>query len=238
MQLMRFGRAAIMLASALFAINVTPLWAEEKLMDRIVTVSASGEVMAEPDQAHISTGVVSESLTAREAMTKNTEAMKKVVAELKAKGVDPKDIQTSSFNVEPVQVYGKEGVPPRITGYRVNNQVSVLVRNLDALGEVLDQLVTVGANQVNGMSFEVSKAESLKDEARKTAMSNALRRAKLLAAAGGADVGKVLQISEDVVFAGPQPMFRANAISAKTAAPVERGTQALEARVTVTWELK
>ena len=238
MQLRKTALAALAAAVAQLAIAATPLQAEEKSMDRTVTVSASGEVMAEPDQAHISTGVLSEAPTAREAMTKNTEAMKKVVAELKAKGVDPKDIQTSSFNVEPVQVYGKEGVPPRITGYRVNNQVAVLVRNLDALGEVLDQLVTVGANQVNGMSFEVSKAESLKDEARKTAMSNALRRAKLLAAAGGADVGKVLQISEDVAFAGPQPMFRANAMSAKAAAPVERGTQALEARVTVTWELK
>lgn len=69
-------------------------------------------------------------------------------------------------------------------------------------------------------------------------MANALRRAKLLAGAGGAEVGKVLQISEDVAFASPMPpQFKARAAMAE-AVPVERGQQALEARVTVTWELK
>ena len=62
---------------------------------------------------------------------------------------------------------------------------------------MLDTLVTLGANQMNGLSFEVSKAETLKDEARKEAIANALRRAKLYAAAAGAEVGEVVSISED-----------------------------------------
>ena len=216
-----------------------PLSAEEKSMERTVTVSASGTVSAEPDEAKISTGVSSEAKTAREAMSKNTDAMKKVITELKTQGIESKDIQTTQFNVEPVYVYPKEGQPPVVTGYRVNNMVSVCVKNLDKLGAVLDQLVTVGANQVNGISFEVNTAETLKDEARKDAMANALRRAKLLAVAGGADVGEVVQISEDVTNTGPQPMMyaRAKAMSAE-AAPIERGSQQLEARVTVTWKLK
>ena len=216
-----------------------PLSAEEKSMERTVTVSASGTVSAEPDEAKISTGVSSEAKTAREAMSKNTDAMKKVITELKTQGIESKDIQTTQFNVEPVYVYPKEGQPPVVTGYRVNNMVSVCVKNLDKLGAVLDQLVTVGANQVNGISFEVNKAETLKDEARKDAMANALRRAKLLAVAGGADVGEVVQISEDVTNTGPQPMMyaRAKAMSAE-AAPIERGSQQLEAHVTVTWKLK
>ena len=228
------------LAIAVLAVIAAPLSAEEKPMERTVTVSASGTVSAVPDEATISTGVSSEAKTAREAMSKNTEAMKKVVAELKGQGVEPKDIQTTQFNVEPVYIYPKEGQPPVVTGYRVNNMVSVCVKNLDKLGAVLDQLVTVGANQVNGISFEVNKAETLKDEARKEAVANALRRAKLLAAASGADVGEVMQISEEVSYVGPQPMMygRAKAMAADSAAPIERGSQQLEARVTVTWKLK
>ena len=217
----------------------TPVAAEEKPMDRTVTVSATGTVSVEPDEATISTGVTSEAKTAREALAKNTDAMKKVIAELKAKGVEPKDIQTTQFNVEPVYVYPQEGKPPNITGYRVTNAVGVRVRKLDSLGDVLDQLVTVGANQMNGISFEVSKAETLKDDARKEAMANALRRAKLFASAGGAELGEIVQISEDVTYAGPQPVMfgRAKAMSAE-AVPVERGSQMLEARVTATWKLK
>jgi uncharacterized protein len=215
-----------------------PLSAEEKPMERTVTVSATGAVSAEPDKATISTGVSSEAKTAREALSKNTEAMKKVIAELKTQGVEPKDIQTTQFNVEPVYVYPKEGQPPVVTGYRVNNMVAVCVRNLDKLGGVLDQLVTVGANQMSGIAFEVSKAETLKDEARTEAMANALRRAKLLATAGGVEVGDVMQISEDVSYQGPQPVMYAKRAMAAEAAPIERGSQQLESRVTVTWKLK
>ena len=230
---------SIAAVALLLAAASTPVAAEEKPMDRTVTVSATGTVSAEPDEATISTGVTSEAKTAREALAKNTDAMKKVIAELKAKGVEPKDIQTTQFNVEPVYVYPQEGKPPNITGYRVTNAVGMRVRKLDSLGDVLDQLVTVGANQMNGISFEVSKAETLKDDARKEAMANALRRAKLFASAGGAELGEIVQISEDVTYAGPQPVMfgRAKAMSAE-AVPVERGSQMLEARVTATWKLK
>ncbi|NOT70482.1 MAG: SIMPL domain-containing protein, partial [Hyphomicrobium sp.] len=162
----------------------------------------------------------------------------KVITELQTQGVEPKDIQTTQFNIEPVYVYPKEGQPPVVTGYRVNNMVSVRVRDLDKLGGVLDQLVTAGANQMHGISFGVSKAETLKDEARKEAMGNALRRAKLLAAAGGAEVGDVVQISEEVGYAGPRPVVFAKRAAMAEAAPVERGEQELETRVTVTWKLK
>lgn len=212
---------------------------QDNSMDRTVTVSATGNVSATPDEATVNTGVTSEAKTAREALSKNSEAMKRVVAQLKTASIEPKDIQTSQFSIEPVQVY-KEGAPPLITGYRAHNMVAVKVRNLDKLGEVLDQLVTVGANQMNGISFDVSKAETLKDEARKEAMANALRRAKLYAQAAGAEVGEIVQIAEDVAFAQPpQPMFRsAKAAMAADAAPVERGSIDLEARVTATWKLK
>jgi len=218
--------------------GTSSLHAEDKEMERTITVSATCTAEAEPDQARITSGVSTEASTAREALTSNSDAMNKVISELKAKGIDAKDIQTASFSVEPVMDYSKDGQPPKLRGYRVSNQVVVLVRNLDNLGSVLDELVTAGANQIQGLAFEVSKAETLKDEARKNAIANALRRAKLLAAAAGADVGEVVQISEEttpdmpVVYAAPR------FAKAQASVPIERGTSTLEARVTTTWRLK
>lgn len=220
---------------------ILPAFAQDKPMDRTVTVSATGTVSAEPDEAAIATGVTTEAKTAREAVLSNSAAMKKVISELlKGQAIEAKDIQTTQFNVEPVYVYPQEEKPPVATGYRVHNMLSVRVRKLDKLGEVLDQLVSVGANQMNGISFDVSKAETLKDEARKDAMANALRRAKLFAAAGGAEVGEIVQISEDVSGFAPQPVMfgRAKNMAAEASVPVERGSQQLEARVTATWKLK
>lgn len=209
---------------------------ETSRMERTVTVSASGFVTAAPDVAHITTGVASEADTARAALTRNSEAMKGLLEGVKALGIEPKDLQTSSLRVEPRYTNPRDGTAPAIDGYRVINDVAVTVRDLDKLGEILDRLVTLGANQMSGLSFEVSNAETLKDEARKEAIANALRRAKLFAAAAGVAVGDVLTIAEDVQYVSPRPMA-ARATMAK-AVPVERGMEMLEARVTVTWSLK
>lgn len=227
--------AALVGAAALFAVQ--PAFAEEKPSMRTVTVTASGHATAVPDMANVSSGVVSEAKTAREALTRNSAAMAKLIAGLKTAGIAAEDIQTTSFNVNPVYTNPPEGRAAEISGYQVHNQVSVRARNLDKLGEVLDSLVTLGSNQMNGMSFEVSKAETLKDEARKEAIANARRRAELFAAAAGASVGEVVSISEDTAEFHPRPMAYRAAVQADSV-PVERGTETLEARVTVTWALK
>jgi uncharacterized protein YggE len=229
---------AVVAATLLTVMQPTTTYAEEKAPERTITVSATGTAEAEPDQARITSGVTTEALSAREALSANSESMTKVIAELKAKGIDGKDIQTASFNVEPVIDYSKDGQPPKLRGYRVSNQVVVLVRDLGKLGDVLDDVITAGANQVQGLSFEVSKADALKDEARKEAVANALRRAKLLAAAAGAEVGQVMQMSEEVTSNGPVPYAAPRFAKAEMSVPIERGTSTLEARVTVTWALK
>jgi uncharacterized protein YggE len=203
---------------------------------RSITVTASGQVAVEPDMARISSGVTTQAATASEALSRNSEAMKKVIDGLKQAGIETKDIQTTSLRVEPRYTRPREGEAPAIDGYSVTNQVEVLAHNLDKLGEVLDRLVSLGANEMGGLSFEVSEAESLRDAARKEAVANARRRAELFAAAAGAEVGEVLAIQEGGDI-GPRPMPMARALKAQ-AVPIERGTETLEASVTVTWALK
>lgn len=227
---------ALLAAASLLLTFTAPLHAEDKPMDRLITVSATGYAYAEPDRARLTTGVTAEAGTAEAALSANTELMQKVVSGLKDNGIDAKDIQTSNFNVEPRYTNPRDGAPPVIDGYRVSNQVAIQVRDLKSLGGLLDKLVSLGANQVHGLEFEVSKAETLKDEARKEAVANARRRAELLAAAAGAEVGEVVTIAEDVSYGGPRPMAMRTA--KMDSAPVEAGTETLEARVTVTWKLK
>jgi uncharacterized protein YggE len=225
-----------LIAGLLFVSDMSE--AQDRRPDRSVTVSATGTVAAEPDMAHVSTGVVSEAESAREALNRNSATMKKLIDGLKAKGIVEKDIQTTSINVEPRYQQFKDGRPSTIAGYRVVNQVRITARDLAKLGEVLDQAVTLGANQMGAIQFEVSNAETLKDEARKRAMENASRRAKLYAAGAGAEVGPVISISEEVQFIGPRPVPMARTALAAEAVPIEAGTQMLEARVHVTWSLK
>lgn len=236
----RHMAAAVCILAVLVGLAGAPMrraQAEEKGMERTVTVSASGEVSADPDIATVSTGVMSEANTAREALDRNTALMAKLLAGVKAAGVDPKDIQTSNISVQPRYTNPREGQAPVINGYTVSNSVNIRARDLKRLGELLDSLVSLGANQMNGLTFEVSKAEALKDEARKAAIANARRRAELFALAAGAQVGDVISISEETSHPGPRPYAMSRNVMAE-AMPVEAGTQSLEARVTVTWALK
>ncbi len=213
-----------------------PTRAEDTSEPRSITVTASGQVAAEPDQARITSGVATEAATASQALARNSEEMKKVIDGLKSEGIEAKDIQTTSFRVEPRYTRPREGEAAAIDGYRVVNQVEIIARNLDRLGEILDRLVSLGANEMAGLSFEVSQAETLRDEARKEAVANAKRRAELYAAAAGAEVGEVLTIQEGGEM-GPRPMPMARAMRG-AAVPIERGTEMLQATVTVTWALK
>ena len=158
----------------------------DKTAERSVSVSASGSVSAVPDIATISAGVITEADTARDALSRNNTTMAKLIDGLKAAGIAAKDIQTSSLNVAPRYVQAKDGRPSTVSGYSVSNQVRVTVRDIKKLGDILDQAITLGANQMHGIAFEVSNAETLKDEARKIAMENARRRAQLYATAAGA----------------------------------------------------
>jgi uncharacterized protein len=226
---------AVALAMALGG-GLTAMAAEpDKPPERTVSVSATGSVAAEPDLATISIGVLSEAETAREALARNTATMVKVIEGLKALGISAQDIRTTAVNVEARYRNAKEQAPA-LVGYQVTNQVRITARELKRLGEVLDQVVSLGVNQISGIAFEVSKAEELKDEARRTAMAHALRRARLYAASAGADVGQVLTISEDPAAVGPRPMARSSLAAGDL--PIEPGSQRLEVRIHVTWALR
>lgn len=221
-----------LIASALMAFTASA----EDAPRRSITVTASGSVSAVPDIARITSGVATEAPVARDAVARNADAMKKIIAGLKSSGIDEKDIQTTSFHIEPRYTRAREGEASVIDGYRVTNQVQVVVRNLDKLGEVLDRLVGLGANEMAGLSFDVSQAEKIRDDARKEAVANAQHRAKLYADAAGVELGEVLKIDEGG-DTGPRPIFAGRALKAE-AVPIERGSETLEATISVTWALK
>jgi len=213
-----------------------PAFADEA-PKRILSLSATGAVKAAPDEVTIATGVTSEAATAREALDKNSGAMTKVVEALKADGIEAKDIQTADFSVQPIYTERKDGVEPRIIGYRVTNAVRIVLHDPAKLGAILDKVVTLGANQIGAIDFDVAEPEALKDDARKAAMAQAIANAKLYAEAAGVTLGDVLSIAEeDGVYRTPYAAPRA--MEAAKAVPIEAGTTTVEVRVHVSWELK
>lgn len=210
-----------------------------------ITIEGRGEVTAAPDMAQITSGVTTQGATAREALDANTAAMSELIAELKASGIEARDIQTSGFSVNPNYVYTEERddngytLPPKINGYQVNNTVTATIRALDTLGAVLDKSVTIGANTINGVSFSVADPSTLYDQARKAAFADAQAKAELYATAAGGTLDEINSISESQGFNSPQPvaMYAMRAEAASADVPVEGGELTFAINVNVQWEL-
>lgn len=206
---------------------------------RHITVTASGSVRAVPDMVLISTGVQTTAKTARDALADNSAAMRRVISRMKEIGIRGRDIATDNLSIQPDYKRTRDNSrPPQVTGYRVNNSVRIRVRDISLLGDVLDQVVRLGANQVGGIQFQVSRAERLRDDARTKAFENARRRAQLFAREGDARLGKVLMIREGHAGFSPRPAAMSLRQARASSVPVEAGTQELSSSVTVTWALR
>ena len=203
---------------------------------RQITVVGTGETKAAPDRATIQLGVQSEAQTAQDALTDNSAKMAALINKLKELGVDPKDIQTSNFSVSPT--YSNNG--RTVTGYQVTNTVGVVIRDVAKAGDMLDKVVSAGANTIYGIAFSINDPKALQEAARNQAIADARTRAQAMAQAAGGTVGQILTISETIGMP-PPIMGRAmdtGAGAAGGAAPIETGEQTVTAQVQITFELR
>jgi uncharacterized protein YggE len=201
------------------------------------TISVTGEatVSVPPDRAEINGGVTTEAKTAHEASEANNVAMGKVLLGLKGVSIAEKDIQTAQLSLQPQYAPNHAG-PPLIIGYRATNRVTILVRDVTKVANVIDMLVGAGANDIGGISFIVSTASKLLDDAREQAMADAQRKAEIYAKAAGVTLGSPLSISE-AGSPGPMP-FRKMVGGMAASAPVAQGEETLAVTVNVTWAIK
>lgn len=237
--MIRRNFAALGLAALAGSLAVPASAQETRPPQRLIALAGHGEVKAKPDMAIITVGVLNQGTTAREAVTANNTAMEKVIASLKAAAIEPKDIQTSNFSVNPRYDY-QNNVQPRLVGYDVSNNVTVTVRNLAKLGGVLDDVVSEGSNQVNGIMFAIANPDPLEDEARKLAVTDARRKANLYAEAAGVALGTVMSISEGGGAPPPVPMYNRAMMKAEAApqVPMAEGEQTVAIDVHIAWEIK
>jgi uncharacterized protein YggE len=205
---------------------------------RTVNVTGNGKVYVAPDVAYVFTGVHSQSENVGDALSQNNAKAQTIANTLKEMGIEDKDIQTSSFNIYPQQQYSPEG---QLTGtiYMVDNTVNVTVRDLTKLGQILDAVVRAGANNINGINFDVLDKTAAISQARELAVQDAQRQAEELAAAAGVSLGELISMNA-YTNTGPTPMYDAKGGAAVTAGevPVSSGQLLISSDANLTYEIK
>jgi uncharacterized protein len=201
---------------------------------RQITVVGEGRAFAQPDTATIQIGVQTDAPTAREALTANNTQMNDLIAKLKELGIAERDLQTSNLSIWPR--YDNRG--RQVEAYQVTNTVTVKIRNIAEAGELLDQVVDAGANNLGGISFLIDDPSALQSTARDAAIADGRQRAEAMAQAAGVTLGEVLMISETISSPPVYPMMRAEMADAAGSVPIQSGEQTITAQVQMTFEIR
>jgi len=165
-----------------------------------IWVTGEGKVSVVPDVAILNLGVEAQEETVAEAQQQAAEAMEAVMAVLDEQGIAEKDIKTQYFSIYPVRRW--ENDKEILVGYRVNNMVTVKIREVDDTGAIIDAVAEAGGDytRINSIGFTVDEPTDYYEEAREKAMADAEAKAKQLADLAGVDLGKPTYISEGGVF--------------------------------------
>jgi len=206
-----------------------------------IVVSGEGESALKPDIALLSLSVMREAKTARAALDANNDAMAAVIAAMKAAGIAERDLQTAGIQINPRYNYTNKAdgsQEAELVAYQVTNTLSVRVRDIDKTGDILDKAVTLGVNQGGGISFTNENPSAALTEARKKAVADAIAKARTLAEAAGASVGRVLEITDQTFSPRPMPVSAKAFDAGRAAVPIENGENTYNVQVNVTFELK
>lgn len=223
--------------AAIFAATLLAAPALADDFSSAITVNGEATISAAPDLAQIDAGVASDAKSAKEASDANNAAMGKVLLALKGAGIAEKDYQTSRLSLQPQYGQNRSTGASPVVGFRASNRVTVKIRDVTKVAAIIDTLVGAGANDIGNISFEVTQASKLLDDAREQAVADARRKAEIYAKATGVTLGAPLSVAEG---GAPIPLFKGRMATAPMAAPAAAapGEETLSVTVNVSWAIK
>ena len=217
-----------------------PAQASDGSPARNLTVVGSGSASAVPDLATAQIGVDTQAASPQAATRQNDKRLLAVIESLMAAGIAEPDIQAAHYNLYAEQRYRPDtGEPTGEFTYRVNNSLSVKVRDLSKVGAILGEAVKAGANNISGVYFSIEDTAALEAAAREKAVADAKARAQSLAQLSGVQLGEIVAISE-VITGGPGPVFYEHAAAGGGGggAPIQPGQLEVTMQVQVSFAIQ
>ena len=230
-QLVRTPWIAVLLVASMLASAGVATAAEAPL--RLVSVTGSGEVKAQPDMAYVTLGVEARRPTLAEARAEVNATVERLLALTRELRIEPKFVDSTRLQVQPDYRWDEKSSSQVLLGYVVSRQVDVELHDLDRLGTLLEKSVSAGVNQVGGARLDSSRRKELERAALTQAVDDARLNADALARAAGARLGPVQSLSTTGTM--PVPMYAERAMSV-AAAPMadaaEKSYQSSEMKFT------
>lgn len=200
-------------------------------------VTGEGKVSVSPDIAVVSIGLTSDGVTVKAAQDQINVVVKKVSDAVKTLGIKAEDIQTTNYNINPK--YDFTSGSQRVNGYSASTTLTIKVKDLDKVNQIIDASTANGANQINGLSFDVEDRTKAENEAREKAVGDAKKKAENASKIAGFNLGKLINYQENI---GEPPIMLqsrgALSADAENVTQVEPGTTEITVSVTLSYEVR
>ena len=182
-----------------------------------ISVSGTGIIKTEPNQAKVYLGVETQSGNVTEALEENSLKMQSIIKAIKKLGIPKDSIETTYFSVYPIRDYEKSGED--IIGYRASNEITVELHDLDKIGAVIEEAMNAGANKVRRIEFGLTedKKREVKNEALKEACKDARTKADTIASGLGLKITRIATARESGTYVAP---YRTEVFGGEYAMPV------------------
>ena len=168
------------------------------LAETEITVSGTGNIRISADTAVISLGVNARDRDVLKAQQKVNEAIASIRKALIEQGVKEENITTDFMNIYAIYDYRND--QEELSAYNANSSLAVKVTDMDIVGKLIDAAFAAGANTLNGISFSAANPEEAENEALREAVTEARKKAEILAEASGLKITGIESISEGSVF--------------------------------------
>lgn len=219
----------------------------EHRMPPMISVTGRSEVAAKPDLAVLRLGATAQGQTAAAAHQQVSVVMNEVLGQLAALNIPEERISTSGLTIYPVYSEPRprdQGAhEPRIVGYRASNTVRIELTDLGMVGQAIDVSVGAGANQFEGLTFELRDDSELRRRALRQAVQEAKAKAETIAGALEVQIEGLQEAAEaNVGIVYPQmqrmAMGRELAMAADMGTPIQPGQVRVEATVTLSYRVR
>jgi uncharacterized protein YggE len=236
MTFFRYAARTTVRSAAVAAVTATLAFGQSapNSLPQVVT-TGTGEVQLSPDRATVMLGVQSRATTVAQATADNSRRQRAIIDTLRALGLGSDQIATVNFNVSPEMQY-LPNQSPKVTGYVVTNMVRASLRRIEDVGRTIDAALARGANEVSGIEFTSSRADSARRAAIADAVAHARADAEAMARAAGGSLGQLLELVSGVEPIRPFEATMARArVAAAAPTPIEPGQLTVSATVTARW---
>lgn len=205
------------------------------------SVVGEGKVEVVPDTAYVDAGIsVIEAGSVAQVQKSIDDTNNKIILAMQKLGIEKKDIKTSNYSINPN--YSYENNKSGITGYNGNANITITVKKIELVSNVIQLATDSGANQIQGARFTVKDPAKYREEARTKAIANAKEQAQKLAASLGIKLGKITNIIENSDNVPPiiydRQMMAGGGAAAKQSADIEPGSQTITSIVTLFFDKK